>query len=149
MRPRGFLRHFIPNSQVNSSEFRPSLKIKRLLHIILRRMVNRALPLQRNALAVQLRINSLESFRQKHRGHALLHKRILIAAHEEHFFGHGIGTDFKIHVLGNIAQFVAKARVLHAVAHNIAEVVQQRDAIHIDIGNDLLDRHRGIAGEIV
>jgi len=103
--PTGRVGDLITNSENYLSAFARSGEIERLVHIILRGVVASGLPSNGNFSSVEGGIDRFKSFTNGKRWDPLLDKGILIAANEEVFFRHGIGTAFKSHVLGHVLHF--------------------------------------------
>ena len=107
------------------------------------------LPVELHLLAVEIRIDRLQSFSDVQRRHALQDEGILIAAYEINFFRRGIRDSPEAHVLCHIVRHRAQAGVLASQRHNVFEVVEEGNFVHVDVGDDLRDRHRGIVRVVV
>jgi hypothetical protein len=79
----------------------------------------------------------------------LFHKRILVAADEEHFRGQGIGAHLQAHVRCYIFHFFVQAGVLRAQRYQISKIVKQRDAVHVDVGRDFVDGDSWVMSKLV
>jgi hypothetical protein len=62
----------------------------RLVHIVLRLMITSLFPVLKNVRRFYFRIIGLEARHRKYRRDSLFDERILVAANEHHFLGHGV-----------------------------------------------------------
>src|SRR5579872_1073221 len=91
------LSHVVADQEVQTCALGRRIVIKRLVHVVLGRVVEGGHPGLDDLLAIQLGVGTLQAIADVHRGNALADERVLVAADEEHFFRHGIGTDLVTH----------------------------------------------------
>jgi hypothetical protein len=134
------LRNFVADGKEHAGAHLGGFEIEGLLHVVLGCVVDGGHPRNGDFLAVEGWIDGFEAFGNGERGDTLLDEGILIAADKEVFFGHGVGADFEIHVTGDVIYLIVESGMVGAESDDILEFVEKGNAIHINVGGDLIAR---------
>ena len=95
-----------------------------------------------------IRISRLEAGDQEHRGHALLHQLVVVAACKQTLLGHRVRRQLNARLSRGFPDKSLQCAVLRTEGHHVREGVGEQGHVQVDVGDDILHGHRRVFRKI-
>src|SRR6266850_5539344 len=106
-------------------------------------------PIVIDSVAIDLGIGAGEAGRHKYCRDSAAHERKLVAADEDGLFRERIGTYLIAHSFRRGIEVCFHRSMLGAESYDVFQWKEGVQLVHVDVGDDLLQRNRWVEGEVV